>query len=474
MSFCKFTNDFLIDHYTLVDNLFVNEYLPYASGEAVKVYLYGLYLCSSPSAGDNSMESMASVLNMSPDDVIGALRYWESMGLVQLSTKSPIEARFIPVKSSFQPPKKFKPEKYADFTTQLQKLFPDRMLTPNEYNEYLGTIESQHIEPEAMLMIAQYCINLKGGDVRFPYVLAVAKDWASSGVRTYGDVEERIREHENMSEDIVGVLKALGKKSSGDISDREFFIKWTKNWGFEYNAVIFAAKQCNKRGGMKKLDALLDEYYRLSIFSPKEMEEYKAHKESLYELARQVNKIIGVYYESLDYIVENYVNQWKMKGFSEDAILTVAQYCFKRSIRTLEGVNQAINKFYKLGTVTTSGINRYLDTLLQNDGVIAEILRTAGSERNVNNVDREYYNTWTSSWGFTDEMIILAAREAQNKTQPLPYINQILSRWRENKIYTPEKVTSTPERKSEPMRHREYTSEELKAFFSNIDDDQEI
>ena len=476
MAFCKYTSTFLIDHYTLVDNLFIHEYLPFADENAVRVYLYGLYLCSNPIGHDNSIESMASVLGLTAEDVLSCFRYWENAGLVQLSQRAPFEVNYLPVKTTFAPPKKFKPEKYGDFTTELQKLFPDRMLTPNEYNEYLSLIESRHIEPAAMLMIAQYCINLKGADVRFPYVLAVAKDWAQSGIHTFRDVEERIQEHERTSDEIVGVLKALGKKASGDISDREFFIKWTKNWGFEYNAVVFAAKKLGSRGNMKRLDALLDEYYRLNIFSTKEMEEYQAHKDELYALTREVNKIIGVYYESLDYIVETYVNQWCMKGFDGDAIKLVAQYCFKRSIRTLEGVNKAINKFYALGLVTTSGINKYLDTLLVNDNAIAEILKTAGSERNVNNVDREYYNTWTSGWGFTDEMILLAAKGAQNKTQPLAYINQILSRWRENKIYTPEKANFTPTetKKATGFEHRDYTSEELKAFFTNIEDDIEV
>lgn len=476
MAFCKYTSSFLLDHYTLVDNLFINEYLPFADENAVRVYLYGLYLCSNPIGHDNTVESVASVLNMSAEDVLSCFKYWENAGLVQISQKTPVEVSFIPVKSTLAPPKKFKPEKYTDFTTELQKLFPDRMLTPNEYNEYLNVIESRHIEPEAMLMIVQYCINLKGSDVRFPYVLAVAKDWAQSGVRTFDEVEERIRDHERTSDEIVGVLKALGRKSSGDVSDREFFIKWTKNWGFEYNAVVFAAKQCGKRGGMKRLDNLLDEYYRLNIFSTKEMEEYREHKDELYALAREVNKIIGVYYESLDYIVENYVNAWRMKGFDDEAIKLVAQYCFKRSIRTLEGVNKAIAKFYTLGLVTASGINKYIDTLLANDGVIAQILKTAGSERNVNNVDREYYNTWTSNWGFTDEMIMLAAERAQNKTQPLAYVNQMLSRWRENKIYTPEKVPTLGSEAKKPtgFAQRDYTSEELKAFFTNIEDELEV
>ena len=41
MSFCKFSSDYLMESFTLVDNLFMNEYLPYAEEGYIKVYLYG-------------------------------------------------------------------------------------------------------------------------------------------------------------------------------------------------------------------------------------------------------------------------------------------------------------------------------------------------------------------------------------------------------------------------------------------------
>ena len=64
MSFCKFSSDYLMESFTLVDNLFMNEYLPYAEEGYIKVYLYGLYLCTNPSGRDNSVESFAKVLDM--------------------------------------------------------------------------------------------------------------------------------------------------------------------------------------------------------------------------------------------------------------------------------------------------------------------------------------------------------------------------------------------------------------------------
>ncbi len=474
MPFCRFTNEYFIDNYTFVDNLFVNEYLPYAPENAVRVYIYGLYLCSNPSNSDNSLDSMAASLNLSVDDIVNAYEYWSEQGLVTLTSKTPLEIRYLPVKTSIAPPKKYKPEKYADFNVALQQLFPTRMITPNEYNEYYNLIESRHIQPEAMLMIIQYCVNLKGVDIRYPYIIAVAKDWANGGVKTCDDVENKLLEYESTSENIKAILSALGKKITGDLEDREYYLKWTKSWGFEYNAILFAANQCKKKGGMKKLDSLLDQYYRLNLYSTREMQEYKAHREMLFTIARNVTKIIGVYYEALDYIVESYINPWVQRGFDELSITTVAQYCFRRNIKTLEGVNHAINKFYKLGLVSTESINRYLDHLLENDGIISKILESAGCSRSVMSADRDYYNTWSTIWGFSDDMIIYAASLAVNTALPLPYINKILSKWNAEKITTIEDAKALQQspatnNKVAPKDYitRTYSNEELDAFFND-------
>ena len=84
MSFCKFSSDYLMESFTLVDNLFMNEYLPYAEEGYIKVYLYGLYLCTNPSGRDNSVESFAKVLDMDEDKILEIFKYWQDQGLLEI------------------------------------------------------------------------------------------------------------------------------------------------------------------------------------------------------------------------------------------------------------------------------------------------------------------------------------------------------------------------------------------------------
>ena len=71
MSFARFSSDFLMDTFTLVDNLFINEHLPYCDEKQIKVYLYGLYLCSNPSK-TNTVEELCARLDMTESEILSA------------------------------------------------------------------------------------------------------------------------------------------------------------------------------------------------------------------------------------------------------------------------------------------------------------------------------------------------------------------------------------------------------------------
>ncbi len=84
---------------TAVDNQFLLEYMPNASGEAVKVYLYGLLACTSQMQ-DMSVDQIAHDLGLSREYVLGAYRHWERVGLVERTGDNPLSFRYIPVNQS--------------------------------------------------------------------------------------------------------------------------------------------------------------------------------------------------------------------------------------------------------------------------------------------------------------------------------------------------------------------------------------
>ena len=475
MSLAKFSSDFLIESFTLVDNLFINEHLPHCSEKKLKVYLYGLYMCSMPERM-NSLDEMCATLGVTEAELLAIYTDFEDAGLCRVVSKNPLEVAYCSLKRAMQPPKKYKSEKWNDFNRELQELFHERMLTPNEYNEYYAFLDSVKMDRDAMLMIVRYCIELKGESVRYPYILTVARNWANEGVRTVADVENKLNEYEAQSEDMRAVLAALGRKGGAELEEKQMLTKWTRSWGFTLPAVLEAAKSLKGGKSFRKLDSRLDEFYRMSVFTAEDMRDYNARRDHLTDLAVRINKTIGVFYGSVDHILEVYTSPWLEKGFSEEALLTVAHYCFLSGIRTLEGMNGVVDKFYSQGLLTVDAINAFIGEQVEQDERIKKIVEATGRERGVTASDRNYYRTWSAAWGFADDVILYAAELSAGRSYPVSAINRLLSEWKAQGVSALEdakRVGNTPSPRpssSKNFEERDYTDEQIKSVMINIDD----
>ena len=146
MAFCEFSNEVVGNSSTMVDNLFLSDFMPNVDGDYVKVYLYGLYKCSS--SRDNSIESFENILQMSKDDIVSIFYYWQEMGLVSVINVDPIQIRYLPVKNALVKMKKYNVDKYTAFNISAQELIGSKMLTPREFEEFYYLIENLKMEKE--------------------------------------------------------------------------------------------------------------------------------------------------------------------------------------------------------------------------------------------------------------------------------------------------------------------------------------
>lgn len=461
---------------TLVDNTFINEFLPGAPEKAVKVYIYGLSLCSRPTSDDNDLDSICRVLSMSEDEVLNAFSYWQQLGLVQVVNKQPFEVKYLSARESGGSAKLRSKAKYADFNAQIQSIITDRMIKPIEYNEYYNLIENKHFEPEALVMIIKYCTNLKGGNISYPYILSVANSFGEQGIKTSTALEQKLMEQERSSAQIKDILKTLGLNREADLEERNLFLKWTNSYGFTEGVIKEVAKTLNKKGGMNKLDETLSRLYEQKLFTLTDVENYSKEKELLYGAAKKVTSTLGIYYQNLDNVVDVYIKDWIDKGYNPETLEKLALYCFKQDIKSLSLMNEVVQKFYKLGIVTIEALNDYIDGVVKIDGEIKKILDKLGLLRRVNSSDRDFFKTWTEDWLLDSSLIDLAAEKSKNTTSPLRYMNKLLLDLHNRGIKTrPEaekalaNVGNSTAAKSE-FSQREYTKEELNALFDSLDD----
>lgn len=482
MAFCSYSTQLIVENKTTVDNLFISSYMPYASGECVKVYLYGLLLCNDSLESRNTLEEFSKALNLPVQDIESAFLYWQEQGLVQILDTIPKQIKYLPVKNANIKLSKLKDDKYSSFNLQAQEIITERMIMPNEYYEYYVTMESLHIEQTAMLMIMKYCTDLKGGNVGYPYILTVAKNWAREGYTTAEKINEKLIDYEKTNEELTLILRAMQIKRKLDPSERDLYAKW-QNMGFDTGTIIFVVKQQKKLKNSVNfayLDVLLEKYYSMKLFTSLEIDEYEKQKQQLFGLAKTICKNLGLYYANVEPVVETYIVNWKNLGYDDTTLETISNYCFKSSIRTLEYMNIQIQKFYKLGIVSVDSLNEYLNQIIMQDDEIKQIIEKLGQTRNVNNFDRECYDNWKNNWQMPTELIYFATTYANGKPQPMKYMNKILSTWHTKNITniedakkcedTPETTKQTQNKTQKDYKERSYTKEEISSLFTSLEE----
>ncbi len=479
MSLCSFSSHLAMQSSTAVDNAFINEFLPSAPENAVKVYLYGLFMCTAPHADDNSLEGMSAVLSLPEDEILNAYSYWQEVGLVQIVNSTPFEVKYLSPKENYGRSKLREKSKYQDFNNQIQTILSGRMIKPIEFNEYYNLIENHHFEPEALVMIIKYCTTLKSPAINYPYILAVAKSFEQEGIKSGAAVEEKLLEQEQSGAQVKDILKALGLSREGDLEERNMYLKWTNTFGFTHNVILQIAKSLNKKGGFARLNDILTKYYEQKLFTIQEIESYSKERELMFAVAKKVTSTLGLYYQNLDSTVDVYISEWMNKGYDEQAITLLAFYCYKQDVRSLSLMDEIVNKFFKLGLVSVDAINRYTEGVVENDNNIKKILDKLDLVRRVNTSDREFFKTWTEIWNMPEDVIMLVCEKSKSATAPLRFMNKILSDLNQKNIKTLQeaekelanlKIDSSKSVPNSNFTQREYTKDQLNALFDSLDD----
>lgn len=445
MAFCSFSKDCDGNSYVTVENKFITKYLPEADGFAVKVYLYGLYLCKNADS-DFSLKSMAEVLKTSEEKIADAFAFWEDYDLVEIISKSPFAVQYLPVKSALGRPKKVRYEQYADFNKELQRKMQrvGKFVSSGDYLKYMRFLEETSIQPQALLLIAEYCINKQGDTVSPSYIFNKAKKLIGGGALTYEQVERELSAYNAHEGDLIAVFVALGLSGATqrvpNESEYSLYRKWTETLLFSKECVLAAAKRL-KRGTMNVLDITLEELYERGLKDAKSISEFLQARESMANLTFRVARKLGVKVSNPTPYIEEYIEKWCSLGFEDAALLDIALFCLKNGQGSFEEMHVLVEKLAERGAVTKESVKASLQEKNGDLKLFAKIQEVCGAIRKTA-TNLALVKTWRE-WGFSEAMILEAARRSCSSASPIPYMNKILSEWKETNVFELKNIPSS-------------------------------
>lgn len=457
--------------YAAIENAFITDYMPVADGDFVKVYLYMLSLTDR----ESSIDTVASCLGLDKTIVERAVEYWTDLGLIERFDDT---LCFLSVSDARRKIKKYDVDKYSAFNKQLESMLPEREILPEEYRRYYDLMEDLRIDWEAMAAIIGYCVRLKGNTISCNYILTVARNLARSGARTFDQISEQLEAYSVYSQDLNAIFARLSLKSKPDIESVTLYKKWTVKYKIPLSVIIKVAEQI-KRGGINGLDVKLTEYYELGFNTFEQIDEYEQNRTLERKLCKKINRALGVYYESTDNEAETFIRPWTELGFSDSALICIANNCFKNDMRTLSAMDVAVKEFYAKGLLTTKAIEDDIANQYKFDSSIQSIMKKLGLTGAVLPIYRRYYVTWATQWNIALPLLDEAARLSIGKANPFAYMNSILAAWHEQNINSVEQVKGSVAaaknpRKEESSVTTRYTADELNQMFTMEGEDDSI
>lgn len=430
--------------YTLIDNKFITKYLPEADDFAVKVYLYGLFLCQNRES-DFSIHSMAEVLKTTPQSIEEAFAFWEDYDLVEILAREPFTVQYLPVRTAVGRPKKIRYEKYADFNKELQRKMQKvgKFVSANDYVKYMHFLEENSMQPQAFLLVTEYCITKQGETVSPSYIFNKAKKLIRHGLTTYEQVEKELSNYNAHESDLQAVFAAMNTYAhTPDENEYELYKKWTEELGFTKEGVLAAARRL-KKGSMTGLNLSLCELAEKGKLQAEEVETYLAERENLANLTFRIGRKLGVKVQNPAPYIDEYVEKWYTYGFEESSLLDLALFCLRTERNDFNSLHELVEKLFREGIVSADGVKEYLKEKNADLKLFGKLRQICASIKNTA-TNLSMLATWRE-WKFNDEMILEAAKRSVGSASPIPYMNKILSDWKRQQIFA---VKDIPESKT--------------------------
>lgn len=443
MSFSAYSKEFTANMYTTVENKFITRYLPQADGDAVRAYLYGLYLCGVKD--DFDAHAMAKLLKIAYSRLQEIFVFWEECDLVRVLSREPLFVEYLPVSSSAGRPKPLKAEKYSQFNRellkQLQKAGKD--FKPYEHQRILEFLENYPMEPQAFLLISEYCARKDGDKLSSQHILNKAKKLCEEHKYTFEQVERELLDFNENERELSRIYSFLGIYKKPQESDYPYLERW-REAGVAENAV-YAAANALKKGTVKTLDALIFELIEKGALSEKDAKEYLLKREKAAELVFAVARKLGIKVQNPRAYIEEYAEKWLERGYDENSLVKLASFCFKMGY-DFEGMDGVVNSLYESGIVDEDGVSSYLSAREKELKLLESIQSVCGViKKTMNALDMAA--AWRS-WEFSDKMILEAAKRAVGANAPLSYMNKLLSEWKRTGV---KEVSQIPERPAKPQ-----------------------
>lgn len=262
---------------TVLENEFIDRYMPKANGEYVKVYLM-LLRHLDESASLPAPSRLADLLECTEKDILRAFKYWEGQGLLEYKEEAPdrsLQAEVSPSEASLTAApvsgtdKSVNTRKHSNRKEFKELLFVaeqylGKTLSATDINAITYFYETLQMSADLIEYLIEYCVE--NGHKSIHYIQKVALSWHSQDIHT---VEQAKTNSVLYNKNCYSILNAYGIKGRAPAASEIAYIrKWHEEYAFSLEIILEA---CDRTMNMihqpnfEYTDSILKNWYKKNV-----------------------------------------------------------------------------------------------------------------------------------------------------------------------------------------------------------------
>ena len=262
---------------TVLENEFIDRYMPKANGEYVKVYLM-LLRHLDESASLPAPSRLADLLECTEKDILRAFKYWEGQGLLEYKEEAPdrsLQAEVSPSEASLTvapvsgTDKSVNTGKHGNRKEFKELLFVaeqylGKTLSATDINAITYFYETLQMSADLIEYLIEYYVE--NGHKSIHYIQKVALSWHSQDIRT---AEQAKTNSVLYNKNCYSILNAYGIKGRAPAASEIAYIrKWHEEYAFSLEIILEA---CDRTMNMihqpnfEYTDSILKNWYKKNV-----------------------------------------------------------------------------------------------------------------------------------------------------------------------------------------------------------------
>ncbi|MBR3673608.1 MAG: DnaD domain protein [Clostridia bacterium] len=287
---------------TSIPDVFFSEYLSYADGNYVKIYLYMMFL--SKYGKDIKVNDLAKKLQLPLKTIQDGIKFWEEQKIITkkntgyiLNNLQEIELHKLynpKITSSPEELEKSAKNQYRSKAIEnINNEFFQGIMSPSWYSDIDLWFKKYNFDEEVMIALFRVCFNHSA--LHRNYIQTVAESWSQNHVKTFNDLELYMEKQEKLKSISHTISKKLNLNRQLSQYEEGYVSRWNVDYGYNFDVIELALKKTTSKSNISfdYLDKILTDWHERKLKTPAEINSYILETKNKNQNIKKLEKQTG-------------------------------------------------------------------------------------------------------------------------------------------------------------------------------------